>query len=162
MNQVLRGMKMPNLFCRVNLPSCNFSPLHFMELPITTPGLLFPAISLMMLAHTNRFLALSALIRSLSERYRSDPGKKHILVQVRNLRSRLNMIRSMQIFGLLSFLLCAVCMGCVMYDWSTAAIAVFAISLLSFVISLIISMLEILLSMRALETELEDMEALVR
>lgn len=133
-----------------------------MELPITTPGLLFPAISLMMLAHTNRFLALSSLIRSLSDRYRSDPGKKHILVQLRNLRSRLRMIRSMQIFGLLSFLLCAVCMGCVMLGWPRTAIVIFASSLASFVISLIISMLEILLSLRALETELEDMEQLVR
>lgn len=68
-----------------------------MQLPITTPGLLFPAISLMMLAHTNRFLALSGLIRSLSDRYRGDPGKAHILVQLTNLRSRLRMIRSMQI-----------------------------------------------------------------
>ena len=133
-----------------------------MELPITTPGLLFPAISLLMLAHTNRFLALSSLIRSLSDRYRGDPGKTHILVQLRNLRSRLHMIRGMQIFGLLSFLLCAVCMGCVMLGWHGAAMIVFAVSLLSFVVSLVISMLEILLSMRALETELKDLEQLSR
>ena len=129
-----------------------------MELTITTPGLLFPAISLMMLAHTNRFLALSGLIRSLSDRYRGDPEKKHILVQLRNLRSRLRMIRSMQIFGLLSFLLCAVCMGCVMFEWKTAAAVIFAVSLGSFMVSLVISMLEILLSLHALETELSDME----
>lgn len=133
-----------------------------MQLPITTPGLLFPAISLMMLAHTNRFLALASLIRNLSDRYRGDPGKSHILVQLRNLRSRLRMIRSMQICGLLSFLLCAVSIACVMFGMEMTAIVVFAVSLLCFAASLIISMLEILLSLRALETELEDMEQLGR
>ena len=129
-----------------------------MELTVTTPGLLFPAISLMMLAHTNRFLALASLIRTLNDRYRADPAKTSVLVQIKSLRSRLRMLRSMQIFGLLSFLLCAVCIGCIMWGWSLAAAIVFAVSLLSFATSLIISMLEILLSLKALETELEDME----
>jgi len=129
-----------------------------MELSITTPGLLFPAISLMMLAHTNRFLALASLIRSLHERYRSDPAKAHLLVQITNLRSRLHLIRSMQVGGLLSFLLCAVCMGCIMQGWNVAANIIFGISLLSFAVSIVISLLEILLSMKALETELQNME----
>lgn len=128
-----------------------------MELTVTTPGLLFPAISLMMLAHTNRFLALSGLIRSLHERYSQTPEKAHLLTQIRNLRSRLRMIRSMQLYGVLSFLLCAVCIGCILWGWQTAAVVIFSISLLSFVVSLILSMLEILLSLKALEAELEGM-----
>ena len=129
-----------------------------MELSVTTPGLLFPAISLMMLAHTNRFLALASLIRALSDRYRADPAQSHILLQIKNLRSRLRMLRSMQALGVSSFLLCAVCIGCIMWGWIALANAIFAISLLSFGASLIISLLEILLSLKALETDLADME----
>ena len=131
-----------------------------LELSITTPGLLFPAISLMMLAHTNRFLALAGLIRNLNELYRADPAKSHLLVQIKNLRSRLRMIRSMQVAGLLSFLLCAVCMGFIMIGWKVTANIVFGISLLSFAVSIVISLLEILLSMKALETALHDMETI--
>jgi hypothetical protein len=36
-----------------------------MELPITTPALLFPAISLLMISYTARFLHLANLARSL-------------------------------------------------------------------------------------------------
>ena len=129
-----------------------------MELSVTTPGLLFPAISLMMLAHTNRFVALAGVIRTLNDRYRSHPEQSHVLLQIKNLRSRLRMIRSMQVFGLVSFLLCAVCMGSIMWGWDLAAGILFGISLLSFCASLIISLMEILLSLKALETELEGME----
>ena len=130
-----------------------------MQLSVTTPGLLFPAISLMMLAHTNRFVALASLIRTLNDRYRADPAKTHVLVQIKNLRSRLRMIRSMQVFGLLSFLLCATCMGAIMWDWELTAAILFGVSLVSFGISLIISLLEILLSLKALEAELQNMES---
>ena len=37
-----------------------------MHVSLTTPALLFPAISLLLLAYTNRFFALAALIRNLS------------------------------------------------------------------------------------------------
>lgn len=130
-----------------------------MELSVTTPGLLFPAISLMMLAHTNRFLAIASLIRTLGDRYRADNKQPHILLQIKNLRRRLRMLRSMQALGILSFLLCAVCIGCIMWDWMLLATIVFGISLLSFAASLIVSLLEILLSLKALETELSDLEA---
>ncbi len=84
-----------------------------MGISITTPGLLFPAISLLMLSHTNRFLALANLIRTLLDKYRKEEGQEHIKIQIQNLRSRLRMIRTMQIFGVLSFLLrCASIASC--------------------------------------------------
>jgi len=129
-----------------------------MELTVTTPGLLFPAISLMMLAHTNRFLALASLIRTLNDRYRQDPQSVHLVLQINNLRRRLRMIRSMQLLGILSFLLCAVCIGAIMWNWAFTANIIFAVSLLAFGASLIISMAEIILSMKALEVELESLE----
>jgi hypothetical protein len=133
-----------------------------MELSITTPALLFPAISLMMLAYTNRFLALASLIRSLHALYKKEPAQKHIIRQIRNLRSRIRLIRSMQAFGVLSFLFCIICMFSVFNNWEAVSYVVFAASLLSFGISLILSLTEIVLSMRALEVELSDMEELTK
>lgn len=131
-----------------------------MELSITTPALLFPAISLLMLAYTNRFLAIAALIRNLHEKYRKEPGQKNILAQLKNLRMRIHMIRSMQAFGVVSFLFCVVCMFCVFRGWNGAAYIIFAVSIVCFMVSLILSLAEISLSMKALDLQLSDLEEL--
>ena len=72
-----------------------------MELTVNIPALLFPAISLIMLAYTNRFLALAALVRSLKAKY--EEGEKNIGLQnqIKNLRYRLRLIKNMQAFGVL-------------------------------------------------------------
>lgn len=129
-----------------------------MELSITTPALLFPAISLLMLAYTNRFLALASLIRNLHDKYKKDPNQKHIVQQIRNLRTRIRLIRSMQALGVLSFLFCVVCMYCIFMNWADASYIIFAISIAAFMASLLLSLLEIFLSTKALELELSDME----
>jgi hypothetical protein len=133
-----------------------------MELSITTPALLFPAISLMMLAYTNRFLALASLIRNLHAQYKKEPAEKHLVQQIRNLRARIRLIRSMQGFGVLSFLFCIICMFSIFNRWEMVSYIIFAASLLSFGVSLVLSLTEIILSMRALEVELGDMEELTR
>lgn len=129
-----------------------------MELSITTPALLFPAISLLMLAYTNRFLALASLIRSLNDKYKKDPNQKHIVEQIRNLRTRIRLIRSMQALGVLSFLFCVVCMFCIFRSWNNASYVIFAISIAAFAASLLLSLFEISLSTKALELELSDLE----
>lgn len=131
-----------------------------MQLSITTPALLFPAISLLMLAYTNRFLALASLIRNLHDKYKKDTDQKHLIEQIRNLRARIRLIRSMQAFGVMSFLFCVVCMFCIFKEWEHASYIIFAGSILTFIISLLISLTEITLSTRALELELSDMEEL--
>ncbi len=131
-----------------------------MELSITTPALLFPAISLLMLAYTNRFLALASLIRNLHEKYQKDANQKHIVEQIRNLRTRIRLIRSMQASGVVSFLFCVVCMFCIFRGWNEAAYVIFAFSIIAFVISLVLSLVEITLSTRALEVALRDIEEL--
>ena len=133
-----------------------------MELSITTPALLFPAISLLMLAYTNRFLAIASLIRSLRDKYQADPNQKNIIQQIQNLRDRIRLIRSMQAFGVLSFIFCVVCMFCIFKGWNAAAYIIFALCVLLFVVSLVLSLLEIFLSTRALELVLSDMEELTR
>ena len=128
-----------------------------MELSITTPALLFPAITLLMLAYTNRFLALATLIRKLHDEYISEESST-LKRQITNLHIRIRMIRNMQAFGVLSFLLCVVCMYLIFRGQQIAAHGVFAASLLSLLISLIFSLIEIFKSTRALDLELSDME----
>ena len=127
------------------------------ELNLATSALLFPAVSLLLLAYTNRFLALAALIRSLYDRWRESPDEK-IVEQIGNLRRRLKMIRNMQFFGVFSMLLCVVSMFCVYEGWGRLAGGVFAGALLALIGSLLISLREIQLSVVALNVELADME----
>ena len=49
------------------------------ELSLTTPALLFSAISLIMLAYTNRFLAYAAVIRNLHDIYLKKKG--HLIIK---------------------------------------------------------------------------------
>lgn len=136
-----------------------------MELSFNTPALLFPAISLLLLAYTNRFVALANLVRSLHKEYKQNNEEaeaKFLITQIRNLRRRINFIRYMQGLGVFSFLLCVVCMYCIYSGWITAAHYVFATSLLSLLASLIISLIEIIASTNALEVELSDIEGIER
>lgn len=131
-----------------------------MDISINTPALLFPAISLVMLAYTNRFLALSSRVRSLHDKYQNHEQKHIIHGQIRNIRYRLKLIKNMQALGVLSFLCCILCMYFIYMQYIFWAHAIFAFSLLSFAVSLAISLLEIQLSTKALELELSDMEGL--
>jgi hypothetical protein len=130
------------------------------DISITTPALLFPAISLLLLAYTNRFLAIANLVRKLFEEYHHVKEKENLILQIRSLRKRLNYIRYMQGFGVFSFLLCVICMYCIYNAWLQLANFLFAISLISLVISLICSLVEIFKSTSALEVLLSEVEEL--
>lgn len=127
------------------------------ELSLTTPSILFSAISLIMLAYTNRFLAYAAVIRSLRTEHDQNPTPMNQR-QIDNLRKRLYMTRSMQIFGVSSLLLCVVCTFFIYIGWQQTAVYVFGVALLLLVISLTISVREILISVRALEYRLDNVK----
>lgn len=129
-----------------------------MHITFNTAALLFPAISLIMLAYTNRFLALAALVRSLHAKYLEHNKSGVLHGQIRNLRYRLKLIRQMQAMGVLSFVTCIVCMYCIYIEHAFLTELTFALSLLFFAVSLVISLLEIQVSNKALELELSDME----
>ncbi len=132
-----------------------------MELQLSTPALLFSAITLLMLAFTNRFLAIANLIRSLHKNY-MDSNEKEILVeQIANLRKRLSLIKNMQLFGIISFLLCVVCMYLLFRGYTDAANWVFVGSMGALLIALALSLIEIQISTKALNLELKDMEELM-
>jgi hypothetical protein len=131
-----------------------------LEISINTPALLFPAITLLMLAYTNRFLSLATLVRKLHGEYNRGEKEKNILNQIRSIRTRLNLIRYMQSFGILSFLCCVLCMYMIFRNWMVLAHWVFAFSLFSLLLSIIFSLIEINKSTKALELELSDIEEL--
>jgi hypothetical protein len=130
------------------------------EININTPALLFPAITLLMLAYTNRFLSLSSLVRKLHDEYHRGEKEKNILGQIKNIRSRLNLIRYMQGLGIMSFLCCVLCMYVIFRGWMQIAHWIFAASLIFLLASIILSLVEINKSTRALELVLSDIEEL--
>jgi glucose uptake protein GlcU len=129
------------------------------ELTLTTPALLFSAISLILLAYTNRFLAYATVVRTLHAQYKLDPSKL-LLGQINNLRKRLYLTRSMQILGITSLLLCVMCMFMVYVEWQTLAELIFGVALVFLITSLALSVREIQISVRALDLHLSDMEGL--
>lgn len=128
-----------------------------MELDIQTPALLFPAVSLLMLAYTNKFLAIANLIRKLYSDYEKH-GHLNLIAQISNLRRRLMLIRWMQVVGVASILCCVVTMFLVYEGWQLWAKVLFALSLLMMIASLVLSLVEIFLSAGALRLLLKDLE----
>ena len=131
--------------------------LKYMEIDISTPALLFSAISLLILAYTNRFLALANLIRQYGALYKEHPETR-FLKQIQNFDIRLNVIKKTQIFGVVSFLFCVLCMFLIFVNLIIPAEILFAFSLICLFISLLLSLKELFLSIGALNVELEDIK----
>jgi hypothetical protein len=131
-----------------------------MDININTPALLFPAVSLIMLAYTNRFLALASVVRNLHDRYHNlDDSKKPLIhAQIKNLRIRMRIIRNMQILGVSSFIIAIVCMYAITIGKMETASFLFASSLVLFAVSLVLSLWELFISTRSIEIELSDLE----
>jgi hypothetical protein len=128
-----------------------------MQLNITTPALMFSAVSLILLAYTNRFLAYAQIVRNLYAEFKKN--KDAVLIdQIKNLRRRLHMIRSMQIFGVSSLFLSMASMLLLYYNMNTLGGLAFTVGLISMIISLSISLWEIQISIKALDLHLKDME----
>jgi hypothetical protein len=131
-----------------------------MQISLTTPALLFPAISLLMLAYTNRFLTIATIIRNLHDRYKSE-ATDNLLGQIANLRYRIYLIRNMQIAGVLSLLFCVTSMFALFAGWIAAGQWTFALALILMMASMLISLRELQISVGALDLllmELEDEE----
>lgn len=125
---------------------------------MTTPALLFSAISLIMLAYTNRFLSYAQLVRTLKERYQADRSAVTAF-QIANLRKRLYLTRTMQVTGIGSLLLCVVSMFLIYIQLYAVSVYVFGLALVLLIVSLGISVREIYISVEALELHLGDMNS---
>jgi hypothetical protein len=128
-----------------------------MELSLTTPALLFPAISLLLLAYTNRFLTIATIIRNLHDRYKAEQSQ-NIRQQIANLRYRTYLIRDMQIAGVLSLLFCVISMFALFAGWQAVGQWSFAIALVLMMGSMAISLRELQISVGALDLLLSELE----
>jgi hypothetical protein len=131
------------------------------ELALTTPALLFPTISLLLLAYTNRYVALSNRIRALHTQYKTE-NSSHIIDQIKILKVRILLIRNMQLIGISSVFFAAFTMFLVYYHFPTYAHVMFGLSLILMLASLSICAIEVYLSNKALFIQLRDIEHLVK
>lgn len=130
-----------------------------MDIAIATPALLFPAISVLFLAYSNRFLSIATRIReqhNLFNKTQSPVAKK----QIDSLRLRIRFIVAMQVLGVVGIICCTLAMGLIFYGLQYYGNITFGFSLAFIVLSLLASISELLLSTKALNIELEDMEKL--
>ena len=127
-------------------------------LDLTTPSLLFSAISLILLAYTNRFLSYASVVRALKEKHQQTHDPKDI-AQIANLRKRLYLTRSMQILGILTLLLCVIAMFFIYVSWQVFAAWIFGIALLLLAASLCVCIWEINISVKALEIHPDDISS---
>jgi hypothetical protein len=137
---------------------CEFERHAMEELTLTTPALLFSAISLIMLAYTNRFLAYAAVVRSLKDQF-LEKMDDSLLEQIHNLKLRLNLTRYMQIMGITSLLLCVLTMLLIYINFHVFAVWIFGIALFLLISSLALLIKEIQISTRALGLHLSDIES---
>ena len=128
------------------------------EFSLVTPTLLFSAVSLIMLAYTNRFLSYAQLVRALKDQYSANRSDI-TAAQIANLRKRLNLTRMMQLLGIASLLLCVVSMFLCFIGLRLSAIIVFGIALILLIASLAMSIRELLISTHALELHLRAMDS---
>ena len=125
-----------------------------LNLDITTPAVMFPSVSLLLLAYTNRFLALATLIRQMDP---CSTNSTH-LEQIANLNLRMLYIKRMQYLGVSSLLLCVISMFFIFFDIKLLGVIAFVISLILMIISLIYSLKEIKISLDALKVHLNNCE----
>jgi hypothetical protein len=128
-----------------------------MELNLNVPALLFPTISLLMLAYTNRFLAIASLVRNLHKQY-NEKHDPRLIAQIRNLRLRLTLIQNTQALGVMCIFCSVLTMFFIFFNEQPWATVAFATSLLLLMVSLTLSLTEIYLSTKALRIELADIE----
>jgi len=122
---------------------------------ITTPALLFPAISLLLLAYTNRFLTLAQVVRQLAADRTNPPL---VARQIPGLKRRIGLIKYMQGFGVVSFLLCALSMLAIYADYGPLGKGLFGLSIIALAVSLLLSLWEVVISTQALSVVVEDIE----
>lgn len=127
-----------------------------MELTLSTPAILFPAMTVLMLAYTNRFIAISNRVRALKEDYAQEP-KQELYQQIRSLRRRLGLIRNMQVLAVGGFLGCVICMVLILAGIAGAAFWVFGGSLFLLGATLVVAVMEIFQSVHALDVHLMDL-----
>lgn len=124
-------------------------------LEISTPALVFPALSVLMLAYTNKFIAISKRVRTLHSDHQLNPSPK-IHSQIKVMLKRMSYIRNMQITALSGFSSNLLSIAFIFMGFNTIALIFFTLGLLLVLISLIICIIEIYTSTETMALLLED------
>ncbi|MBK8353470.1 MAG: DUF2721 domain-containing protein [Saprospirales bacterium] len=130
-----------------------------MEITLTTPAILFSTVSLLYVAYTTRFVAISNLIRTLKTRFELD-HEQQVLQQIANLRTRVLLIRNMQLAGIISLILSSISMVFIYIGNQNAGFIVFGLSLLFLIYSMLLAAREIWISVESLNIELNSIQEL--
>ena len=123
---------------------------------ITTPAILFPAISLLFVAYTNRLHSLSVLIRAMTTEGSNESKTRHTQEQLDILQKRVTYIKRMQVFGILSFIFNLITIICLYINYDYLANYIFGFGLLMLSASLFFTLLETLISTKALGVHLKN------
>ncbi|MBT3852279.1 MAG: DUF2721 domain-containing protein [Gammaproteobacteria bacterium] len=123
---------------------------------ITTPALLFPAISLLFVAYTSRLHSLSVLIRAMTTDGSNESKTMHAKEQLNILKKRVNYIKRMQVFGILSFIFNLITIICLYINYDYLANYIFGFGLFMLSASLFFALLETLISTKALNIHLKN------
>lgn len=124
-----------------------------MNFDLTTPAVLFSAVSLLLLAYTNRFLVTANRIRDLCLKVRAAPDPV-LSRQITSLRKRARLIRGMQALGVGSLLASVMAMLFAMTGEMAVARWAFVTALMLLLGSLALALREISISLEALDLEL--------
>jgi hypothetical protein len=130
------------------------------EVTLNTPALLFPTISLLLLAYTNRYIAISNRIRSLHTQYQTEKSAV-IIDQISILKKRIFLIRNMQLLGIATMFISALSMFLIFYNLDKWVYIVFGLSLITMLLSLALCAVEVYLSNKALLIQIKDVEHLI-
>lgn len=130
-----------------------------MEITLTTPAILFSTVSLLYVAYTTRFVAISNLIRTLKARFEEE-READVLQQIKNLRTRVLLIRNMQLTGIISLILSAFSMVFIYIGNQNAGFIIFGLSLVFLIYSMLLAAREILISVHSLNIELNSIQEL--
>lgn len=130
-----------------------------MEITLTTPAILFSTVSLLYVAYSTRFVAISNLIRSLKTRF-LEGHELAVLQQLENLRLRVLLIRNMQLTGVISLIVSAISMVFIYLGEQNIGFIFFGVSLLFLIYSMLLAAREIWISVISLNIELDSLEEL--
>jgi len=126
-----------------------------MEITLTTPALLFPAISLLLLAFTNRYITVANVIRTLKNQFDKGDRSDNLDLQLKSLYGRIEIIRYIQQLGIGSLLFASLSMFLIFANLQLIGKLSFCISLILLIASMFLSLHETTLSNKAIELEIK-------
>ena len=129
------------------------------EFSITTPAVIFSAVSLLYIGYTSRFIAISNLVRDLKKEFVISHDEI-VIKQITNLRRRIEIIRNMQLLGILSLMLSILSMILLYKEWLWQGEMAFFVALCFLLLSMFFAIQEVLMSVDAINIDLSDIEEL--